>query len=81
MSDVKFRILPELLPMGHEDKTQLTVGVQIDEKEEKSVARIGVWIGELRLMFIMSIKVPGSTNQSSLSVSQWTWRMLCVPGP
>jgi len=39
----KFCLLPDLLPMGHEDKTQLIVGVQTDEEGEKSLAKIGVW--------------------------------------
>jgi len=47
----KFCLLPELLPMGHEDKTQLIVGVQIDEKGEKSVARIGVWRNETHVFY------------------------------
>ena len=47
----KFRLLPELLPMGYEDITQLTVGVQIDEKGNKSVSRIGVWRNETHVYF------------------------------
>ena len=47
----KFRLLPEFLPMGYEDRTQLTVGVQIDEKGHKSVARIGVWRNETHVYF------------------------------
>ena len=47
----KFRLLPELLPMGYEDRTQLTVGVQTDEKGDKSVARIGVWRNETNVYF------------------------------
>ena len=48
---LKFRLLPELLPMGHEDQTQLIVGVQIDKKGEKSVARIGVWRNETHVFY------------------------------
>ena len=37
--------------MGHEDRTQLIVGVQIDEKGDKSVARIAVWRIETHVYF------------------------------
>ena len=47
----KFRLLPEFLPMGYEDRTQLIVGVQIDEKGDKSVARIAVWRIETHVYF------------------------------
>jgi len=43
----KFCLLPELLPT----QTQLIVGVQTDEKGEKSVARIRVWRNETHVYY------------------------------
>ena len=43
---LKLRLLPEFMPMGQEDKTQLIVGVQTNEKGEKSLSRIQIWRSE-----------------------------------
>ena len=47
----KFRLLPELLPMGHEDKTKMTVGVITDEKGEKEIAIVAVWRDDTHVYF------------------------------
>ena len=47
----KFRLLPELLPMGYEDKTQMIVGIKTDEKGEKTTEKIEVWRDETLVFF------------------------------
>lgn len=41
---LKFSLLPEALPMGYEDKTQVIVGFHTDENgKNKSVVKVNVW--------------------------------------
>ena len=47
----KLRLLPEFMPVGHEDKTQLIVGVQTNEDGEKSLSKIPVWRNETHVYF------------------------------
>jgi len=49
--DHKFRLLPELLPVGHEDKTQMIVGIKTDDKGEKSTAKIFVFRTDTHVVF------------------------------
>ena len=77
---LKFRLLPELLPMGHnqKDRTQLIVGVQTDKKGEKSVARIGVWRHETHVYFeYKGIRI----SNPIISESEPVDMVLPCPGP
>ena len=43
---LKFSLLPEALPVGHEDKTPVILGLQKDEQDIKSVVKVYVWRGK-----------------------------------
>ena len=54
LSDVgynKFRLLPELLPMGYEDCIQIIVGFKTDDKGEKTIEKIVVWKDENKVYY------------------------------
>ena len=46
-----FQLSPEILPMGHEDKLELRVGVKIDEQGKESSAMVEVWRDDTRVYF------------------------------
>ena len=46
---LKLLLLPEFMPVGHEDKTQLIVGVQTNEIGDKSLLRIQIWRSETQV--------------------------------
>ena len=69
----KFRLLPEFLPMGYEDITQLIVGVQTDERERNLLQELE--FGKVIGLFGMSTEMTCSASSSAPSLSQWTWRM------
>ena len=47
--NLKLRLLPEFMPVGHEDKTQVIVGVQTNKKGDKSLSRIQIWRSETQV--------------------------------
>ena len=51
IGSLKFSLLPELLPMGREDKTQIILGSAINNSRQKSVLKINVWRDETNVFY------------------------------